>query len=338
VFKAEAEDEKGKKVTTGELTTKRLFYYVEAKMTGLTSVLSSTDPIDAEYANHHIVLKKLPELSIERQHNIGSGDDSDTLSENVDDAVDDEDDVEDKKPYLLTVAYTDHLAVKHSDVTISIDAVEVGAGKPAVVIPVTARGLVSPHTVATRYLWHDIVPDEGWFVEAKFHKDGGGVTNIPSDKVTHKGAGDYWNEVEVDVTGLETATGNIEATVHVVDRMRGGLALGGANQTCVCTRAWWNDQPGSKQECTIIHEMGHKVGMVADGTGNLPDKVSTHYSGSGHVGDHCREGCAAGQANYATTANRDASDCVLFGSVNEKNAFCSNCEKAVKKLDLGGGW
>lgn len=337
-FKASAKDSKDKVVKTGELATTRLFYYVEAKMTGLTSVLGSTGDIDAEYANHHMVLKKHTALTIDRQHNIGSSADTQTLSGNVDTAVDGDETVKATKPYLLTVAYTDHLAVKHADVVVSKSGVDVGPSKPKVTIGVTAPGLLSPHTVKTRYLWHDIVPGEGWLVEAKFHKNGGGVTDIPADKVGHKGNGDYWNAVEVDVTGLAAGTGRIEVKVNVVDRMRGGLALGGANQTCVCTRAWWRDQPDAKQTCTIIHEVGHKVGMVADGSGKLPDKVSTHYSGSGHAGDHCYKGCTAGQANYATTANLNASQCVLFGSINSKNAFCENCEKAVKKLDIGSGW
>ncbi|AFL74240.1 hypothetical protein [Thiocystis violascens] len=337
-FKAEAKDSKGKKVTTGELTTKRLFYYVEAKMTGLASVLSSTAPIDSEYAKHHIVLKQLSALSITRQTNIGNDTDSGTLSGNVNTAIDASATVKAKKPYLLAVAYTDHLAVKNANVTISKQPVEVGPGKPKVVIPVVARGLLAPNAVETRYLWHDLVPGESWFVEAKFHRDGGGVTDIPAAKVTHKGTGDYWDEVEIDVTGLAVGRGRIDVKVNVVDRMRGGLALGGANQVCVCTRAWWSNQPDAKQECTIIHEIGHKLDMVVKGSGKQPDAVATHYSGKGHAGDHCYQGCPAGEASYNTAANLSASQCVIFGAVNQKNAFCANCEKAVKKLDINSGW
>jgi len=78
--------------------------------------------------------------------------------------------------------------------------------------------------------------------------------------------------------------------------------------------------------------------MVANGTGALPDKVATHYSGKGHAGDHCFKGCPDGAASYSTSANLTASQCVIFGAVNSKNAFCANCEKAVKKLDIGSGW
>lgn len=338
IFQAEATDKKNKKVKTGSLTTKRLIYYVEAKMTGLASVLSATAPIDAEYLNHHIVLKKLAALSIARQENIGSTADNTTLSGNVNTAVDADADTKAKKPYLLTVAYTDHLAVKNPDVLVAKDPVDVGPGKPNVIIPITARSLLSPNAVATKYLWHDIVAGESWFVEAKFYTAAGVATTIPPAKVTTKGTGNYWNEVEVDVTGLPAASGKVEVKVNVIDRMRAGLALSGANQTCVCTRAWWTNQPDSEQQGTIIHEMGHKVGMVADETGNLPDKTASQYSGCGHAGSHCHKGCPAGEASYNTTANVAASGCVLFGTVNGKLAFCSDCETAVKKLDIISGW
>jgi len=201
-----------------------------------------------------------------------------------------------------------------------------------------AAGLRSPFTVKSHHLWHDLVPGEGWFVDAKFIDDGGDQTSIPADRVSHGLVGSGWKKVVVDVTGLPEARGTVQVTVDVVDRMRGGLALGGANQTCVCTRAWWRDQSEAKQECTIIHEFGHKVYMVTDGTGQLPDKVDTHYENKGHVGNHCYKGCADGLDNYNTTANKNASQCVMFGTVNEKNAFCDNCGKAVKKMDIGGGW
>lgn len=337
-FKAEAKDAKGKKVKTGTLITKRLFYYVEAKMTGLTSVLSRTANIDAEFKNHHMILKKLTALSIARQNNIGSDSDTSTLESNVNTAVDGNEAAKANKPHLLVIAYTDYLAVKNAGVSIEKRNVDVGPGKPKVVIPVTARGLRSPHSVKSRDLWHDIVPGEGWFVEAKFHKDGGGVTDIPAGKVTHKGTGNYWDKVEVDVTGLTAGRGKIVAKVNVVDRWRAGLALGGANQVCVCTRALWQTQSDNEQVCTIIHEMGHKVGMVSAGTGSQPDQVTTQYSDHGHVGSHCRKGCPAGEADYSTSGNVSLSTCVMFGTVNGNKAFCADCKKAVVKVDINSGW
>jgi type VI secretion system secreted protein VgrG len=339
-FKAQAKDSKDKIVKTGDLTTKRLFYYVECKMTGLTSALSSTAPIETEYAKHHIVMKKHTALSIARQNNIDplKASETSTLKTNVTNAVDANATVKKTKPYLIAVAYTDHLAVKHANVVIEKDAVPVGPGKPKVQIPVVARGVLPPHANKTCHLWHSLVPGEGWFVEAKFHKTGGGVTDIPEAKVTGKGSGDKLNKVEVDVASLPAGTGKIKVKVHVVDLFAGGVSLGGSNKVCVCTRAWWGNSSNADQQQTIIHEVGHTTGMVANATGNLPDKVATHYADKGHKGDHCYKGCAAGAANYNTSANLAASQCSMFGSLNGKNAFCDNCAKAVKKLDLGSGW
>lgn len=337
-FKVEAKDSKGKTVKTGTLKTKRKFYYVEAKMRNLTSILSSTAAVDTEYKKHHFEPSKLSALTIPRQENIGNNTDSATLSSNIVSAINGMPDTKDKSKYLLVVAYTDHLAVKNSGVDISKDNVNVGPGKPDAVIPVTAAGLLSPFSVETRYLWHDLVTGESWFVSAEFHRNGGGVEVIPEAKVSSDGTGNYWNKVKVDVTGLAVGVGRIVVKVNVVDRMRGGLALGGANQTCVCTRAWWRDQPSAKQECTIIHEIGHKLGMVAAGTGISPDKHATHYENKGHAGNHCFNGCTPGLANYKGSANLAASTCVIFGAVNQINAYCGNCEKVVKKLDINAGF
>lgn len=337
-FKVEAVDSKGKKVKTGILKTKRKFYYVEAKMKNLTSVLSSTAPVDTEYKKHHFEPSKLSALEIPRQENIGNRADSTMLSSNIVAAIDADAEAKEKNKYLLVVAYTDHLAVKNSGVDISKDNINVGPGKADAIIPVIAAGLLSPYTVNTRYLWHDLVGSESWFVSAEFHRNGGGVEVIPEAKVSADGSGDFWNKVKVDVTGMAVGVGRIVVKVNVVDRMRGGLALGGANQTCVCTRAWWRDQPNAKQECTIIHEIGHKLGMVAAGTGISPDKHATHYENKGHAGNHCFNGCSPGLSNYQGTANLTASTCVIFGAVNQKNAYCANCEKVVKKLDINAGF
>lgn len=337
-FIAEATDAKGKQVKTKKLTTKRLVYFAEAKMRGLASVLSTTAVVEGEFDSHHIKLKKLGDLTIPHQENIGTGD-SATLSANVTAAVNGSADHKAKNDHMLIVAYTDHLAVKNANVEVNSGlAVQVGPGKPKVTLAVTANGLRSPHTNKPRNLWHDIVTGEGWFVEAKFHKNDGTVIDIPEAKCAPKGGVNLWKEVEVDVTGLAAATGQIKLKVNVVDRMRGGLALGGANQTCVCTKAWWRTSSDAKQQCTAIHELGHKVGQVSAGNGNSPDKAAKHYAASGHVGNHCYQGCTAGQADYNTSANKTASTCVMFGTVNQKTTFCADCAPCVKKVDLTAGW
>ena len=338
-FIAEAMDTKGNKVTSGKLTTKRLVYYAEAKMMGLTSILGSTVDVENEYNNHHIKLKKLSDLGIHHQENIGTRSDTSSMTSNINSAINGSNDHKTKNQHMLIVAYTDHLAVKNAGVSIkSLTGVKVGPAERKVTLPITAAGLLPPHTIKPRYLWHDIIAGETWFVEAKYHKDGGGIIDIPASRCTHKGVGNYWHEVEVDVTGLPVGTGQVRMKVNVVDRMRAGLALGGANQTCVCTKAWWRSITDNSQKGTIIHELGHKLQMVTDGAGNKPDKTNSHYKGKGHAGDHCHMGCSAGQSMYNNRTNSASATCVMFGTSNGKLAFCADCAPALKKVDLTAGY
>lgn len=340
-FRIKAKDDKGKEVQSGVITTRRLFWYVELPMSGLTSVLSSTATVDSEYATHHIELKQLADLAVPHQENIGNDTDSGTLSTNVNAAVAGSATASTKSPYLLRIAYTDHLAVKNPNRPQRSDGVTVGPGQPQLEIPVSSTGLRSGDGEAARWLWLNLVTGESWFVSAQYIPDDGSATvNIPADKVSALGApaGGSSQTVAVDVTGLPAGTGSVVVNVNVVDRMRGGLAFGGSADICICTRSWWRNSTDAKQVCTVIHEMGHQVKQVSDGTGNQPDRVATQYDNSGHVGSHCHNGCAAGQANYATSANVTASTCPMFGTVNQKTAFCGNCAPAVKKVDLGSGF
>lgn len=335
-FRIEARDDKGTVVRSGVITTKRLFWYVELPMAGLTTALTGTAGVDTEFGSQHIVLKQLADLSIPLQENIGGTADNNVLTANVNAAVAGNATATAKAPYLLRIAYTDHLAVKHANRPQRVDDVVVGPGVAAIEIPVSSTGLRDGDGDRARSLWHQIVTGESWFVSATYTPNGGVVTDIPPAAVTMVG-GPNSRTISVDPTVLPAGTGSITVNVNVVDRMRGGLALGGPD-ICVCTRAWWQTVSQGEQLGTVIHEMGHQVHMVVDGTGSQPDRGATQYDNSGHVGSHCHNGCAAGQANYATTANTTASTCVMFGTVNGLTAFCRNCAPAVKKVDLSAGF
>jgi len=236
------------------------------------------------------------------------------------------------------VIFTDHLAVKNPSQSVIKSGVDVGPGKAAVVVPIAGPGLTNP-AVAARSLWKDLVPGEGWFVSASYTPDGGGdAVTIPEAKCSALPAGSSnCTRVSVDVTALPAGTGTITLVVDWVDRMRGGLSLGSGNAVCICSRAWWQNKNTAAQNQVLVHEVGHQVGMVADGSGSLPDKVATHYDSSkGHVGDHCHHGVAAGQARYDGAADLTASDCVMYGATNGKLAFCANCVPTVRKLDITG--
>ncbi len=338
-FQIEAKDDKEKLVKSGIITTKRLFWYVELPMTGLANALTSTASVEAEFAMSNMVLKQLPDLAIAHQENIGSDADSNILAANVNTAIAGNATASAKAPYLLRITYTDHLAVKNPNQRQRRTGMAVGPGRPAVAIGVTAPSLGSPPTVEAKSLWNDLVTGESWFVDAWYTPDGGGAAvQIPPARVTASGSGSDLGTLSVDVTGLAAGTGTVDVFVDVVDRMRAGLAFGGAADICVCTIAWWTPQSQTEQAGVVVHEAGHKVQMVVDGTGTQPDRVATQYDQRGHRGSHCHNGAPAGEIDYDTSANIAASNCVMFGGTNGHNSFCGNCGPAVNKVDIGSGF
>ena len=187
-------------------------------------------------------------------------------------------------------------------------------------------------------LWKNIIAGERWFVSCEFRplgKDSG--TPIAERHCTPLPSGaDLCDHVEIGadtINSLPAGTGTIVLKVNWVDRMRGGLSFGGTNLVYVCTRAWWDDISSADQNRIAIHEVGHRLGMVADGTCSAPDRVATHYTGKGHKGPHCHYGIPA-LDDYSDSSG----DCVMFGAVSGHSDFCPECAPAVKKLDLSSGF
>ncbi|MDO7843971.1 hypothetical protein [Sphingomonas immobilis] len=344
-FQIEARDDKKQVVMTGIITTKRLFWYVALPMTGLANALSDFSAVEAEFAKHHMIMKKLPDLPVAHQENIGSRAEQTILENNVTAAIAGDAKASTKAPYLLRLTFTDFLAVKNPNKPQVMTNVPVGPSAGSAFMETTAVGLLPGDGLDTRSLWQKIVTGESWFVSASYQanrpapgRPRPAAIPIPPDKVAPGTAADDAQSLEIDVSGLPAGTGTITVHVNLVDRWRAGLALGGAANICVCTRAIWQDQTLAEQAGTAIHEIGHKVHMVAAGTGIQPDKVATQYTGHGHAGPHCFNGAPAGEANYATTPNTNASICVMFGTINGHNEFCANCAPAMKKVDLGRGF
>ena len=226
---------------------------------------------------------------------------------------------------------------------IKVKGVSVGPGAPDKLSNPTKQYVIvdTNDNGNTRYLWQNIVPGEGWFVSAAFLKKGG----KPEEKIPIEEA---WcqpilspgyptsmsNQVKIDVTALPPDTGTIILNVNWVNRFRAGLSFGG-NVICICTRAWWQKISTDEQNQIMIHEMGHQCGMVPDGAGIKPDKVSTYYYGKGHVGPHCHMGLSASLTSYGGVTG---AKCVMFGQISDVSNFCSNCTPALKKVDLSHGW
>lgn len=339
-----ATDASGVTVSTGNLEVHRLIYYVELKMRSLTTCAPSLALVEQVYAKHNIKLLKLPAVEMADMPNIGHND-VDTFQAGAKKAYSKSLAVG-KQPHVVAIAYTGHLAVKREKFNVGASPVVVGPGSPPVQILIGDPPNATSIDPELYFLWQGIVQGENWFVSAKFTKVGGSATDaisIPLDRCTpvpnSSASPQAAQEVRVDVSALPHATGTIELVVNIVDRMRAGISFPGGNLICVCTKAWWSNIDTKMQNKVIVHELGHKMGMVANGKGKLPDKIVSLYDDEkGHRGNHCFYGLSATQARYDSDADLSGSKCVMYGAANNLSDFCVNCAPAVLKLDLSDGW
>jgi type VI secretion system secreted protein VgrG len=316
------------------------------------------DAFTGEYKKHGITfhdLGKAPQLTIDVMENIGKNDEN-TFKARVQAAYNNSG-VNDKDPYCVVVAYTGHLAVK--GVNMKIKKINVtGGGIPAAPAPQLINILIEEEdTRKQHFLWYNIVTGEDWFVECYFVEDKTGKrTQIAEDKCTpiqnprcYPGACD---SVNIDVASLPSVMGKITLIVNWVNYMRGGISFGGTNIVAICTKAFWRDITTQEQNQTLIHEVGHQIGMVpftgrnyynqanqvirgiVDKT-NL-DPLAFQYTGGGHAGSHCHSGIAL-RANFNDGLSVAGTNCVMFGSTNGHSDFCPECAMAVKKVDLSNG-
>lgn len=145
----------------------------------------------------------------------------------------------------------------------------------------------------------------------------------------------------------------------------GGFAYTGINLLAIATKSWWDTKDLGGASKTVIHEVGHKVGMVAHGDkaaygdtpaaiaasllrkNTLPNSHGNLYgdvrgtNDQDHQGAHCTKGAVWDGTKARGQRWSGSPSCVMFGSnaigANKAPAaFCSDCSKNVRKLDLTG--
>ncbi|MBN2131066.1 MAG: hypothetical protein JW741_16305 [Sedimentisphaerales bacterium] len=353
-----AEDEyKTPPVKSNSIQTHRLIYYQELKMDSANVIApANLATFETEFAKHNITLAGLSRVNMEHIENISNSDHDTTAFKNAARKAFFCSTGPTKQPYVVAVAYTDHLAVMDGSVDRSWNQT-VGPGQPDKTVSLVQDG-------RRKYLWKGLVSGEGWFVSAQFEDNATGQV-VPIDKSnctavpSNNAYPDKCNKVRVKVDNIKlklgigtkigrflglssynpVRAGKIRLTINWVNRFRGGLSYGGGNLICICTRAFWQSDDTASMNQTLIHEMGHKVGMVPDGTGKKPDKTETFYDSSkGHVGTHCYKGLPDGEAKYDKPGDGASSQCVMYGATNGKSAFCDKCTPAVRKQDISEGW
>ena len=134
----------------------------------------------------------------------------------------------------------------------------------------------------------------------------------------------------------------ITLDVYVLNRFVNGMARLSAPQAngiiIIPAARDFKINPDNGQLNSILHELGHCMGMNANPTEVQIDGHQYHYN---YNGDHCSSGLPRTVQNdgpsYQTQANQDAPGlCVMFGftsNVNPRLAFCVDCERVMKKID-----
>lgn len=213
-----------------------------------------------------------------------------------------------------------------------------GSGSETRSVPATIGA--SNHTLTTlKPLMDAVDPAVDYYVRIFWTKSGGARQRVDKAKCTRSGN----NDIVIDTSGLAHGAGNISYTVKVVTNMVSGLSYGGSNFTVVGTRFVLSGSSyrSSYIMAVLVHEIGHKIGMVP---GTQSDRVldiqtATHYTGHGHSGNHCSHGVTASPLPDPLNLG-DAGvtpDCTMFGNAGvNTSVYCVDCGKSLRKLDLRG--
>lgn len=161
---------------------------------------------------------------------------------------------------------------------------------------------------------------------------------ILSGKITFEGN----NTIKIDPTGLTPGTGpgRFIYSIMVCSGALAGLSYPTINFTVTGTRWAESNDPFSADiiRRALIHEMGHKIGMVP---GTQSDRVldvqSSQFSGRGFAGNHCSTGLTTPlPAPPALLSDAPGSaSCMMWGQTVADH-YCSACLGSLRKLDLRG--
>lgn len=304
-YKIEVKDDSGNVVSTSvEVETRRKLYYQVVKMKDMKATISIlTSHLEDEFwspsKKHYIKLKQ-----IKSKGDISGYSNFDVHQQDEIPALTKKNYSTNKDPFCFVVTLVDQMAAsgrkKIEELNLTIKK-----GKPISVL-------------ILKDIWLNLdkpdIPEAKWLFSAKFVEDTTGKIFDLINYVTPDGK----HTVKVDTSNLpDKAKGKIELDVKIVDRFRTGLSFN-KNLICIATRVFWEQRIDGDMKQTLVHEAGHKIGMVANGKGKLPKKQTTHYY---MRGDHC---------------NSNINTCVMYESIhpNVNNRFCSVCNKSIAKLDL----
>ncbi|MGD8377133.1 MAG: hypothetical protein PVF68_13440, partial [Acidobacteriota bacterium] len=142
--------------------------------------------------------------------------------------------------------------------------------------------------------------------------------------------------LRVNTTGKTRGSGTWGWSMTVIDIVGMGLSLANENLVTIASRDDAGNRVRARTQLNIlVHEIGHKIGMVPGRQGDRDlDTQSTYYDGRGHSGGHCRHPSPL-LATYSGVNPSPPPSCTMFGDIRTNtDAFCPNCLPSVRKLDV----
>jgi type VI secretion system secreted protein VgrG len=340
-----------------KLITWRKIYYQAVHMVGVT--VPSTATMVTDYAAHFIRFKeKDPAGTAPYLVNT----DSDTVAQrnNIVQTAANGYTLSRYEPYTVCVFFVNMIANPQAGFVIAPAATPAQALGPGIF---NWSGSDVTFTLPDKYLWWGINPTEdakngghgNWLTPGSAYYVGADGVHHPLDDT----------DITVDTTQRVSGLGGYDTvkvhlpwsarnfwssntvrfgmTLKVVKGFSGGYSEPNVNLITIATSAWWRPYTDAKRLQILNHEMGHKIGMLPDGTGKKLDKPGSHYTDKGHQGPHCSNGAVYNAA--LATPWQGLPTCVMFGATScfspatgahqaAPSAYCPDCQKLVKKLDL----
>jgi hypothetical protein len=208
-----------------------------------------------------------------------------------------------------------------------------------------------------RYLWHGFDNAEDvakhWLKSCTFTftDSHGRKTKVTIDRAQVKVGGHAafthggYGTVSVELTNDDVARvrGHTLTKASINFRFLAGSTNGFSsarlNLIAVASKATWEDLPDETKAVVLNHEIGHKIGLAANGGGISPDQPPDYYTQRTHAGPHCGAGAAfdAVQSKWSGTP-----ECVMFGAHETADGpsprtFCDACKVSVRKVHVGAG-
>ncbi|MFY1910560.1 type VI secretion system Vgr family protein [Achromobacter xylosoxidans] len=342
-------NDKNQIISTEVVETVRRLYLQEIMLPGPEALPRphGFQPTATEYARHGVDVLQLPPVSTPGDANSDVfTEDGEARLRQLAGSVYPRSQGPSHAPYTIVVCHVDRLASMLPVQPIYVQA-SAGPGAPDKEVQfVSADGNVS-------FLWHNIEPNVDWFLECLFEytDPAAGMRRVPvaRDRLTplpyDPAEPKACHAVNIRLAGLLPipATGRLILRVRLMESAAAGAAFYDTNLLCVAALSPFEPVTMNYQQETLVHEIGHLIGMVpsgpewaqahpdeADMDSSKLDKGPFFYS---QFGNHCHFGLPASQADPSHTGA-----CVMFGGDCQSIRYCVHCAKAVRKVDMSNGW